>query len=115
MSWEIDVFGNIRKNVKSQKQYYLASQEDYRGVMVSLTAQLATAYIQLRTYQEQLEVARHNLKSQEEILQLNETKLQVGLASKLTVAQARGLWLQTQATIPGIEAPFTARQIQSSY
>lgn len=104
MSWEIDVFGNIRKNVKSQKQYYLASQEDYRGVMVSLTAQLATAYIQLRTYQEQLEVARHNLKSQEEILQLNETKLQVGLASKLTVAQARGLWLQTQATIPGIEA-----------
>ncbi len=104
MNWELDVFGNIRKNVKSQKQYYLASQEDYRGVMVSLTAQLATAYIQLRTYQEQLEVARHNLKSQEEILQLNETKLQAGLTSKLTVAQARGLWLQTQATIPGIEA-----------
>lgn len=104
MNWELDVFGNIRKNVKSQKQYYLASQEDYRGVMVSLTAQLATAYIQLRTYQEQLEVARHNLKSQEDILQLNETKLQAGLTSKLTVAQARGLWLQTQATIPGIEA-----------
>ena len=104
MNWEIDVFGNIRNNVKSQKQYYLASQEDYRGVMVSLTAQIATAYIQLRTYQEQLEVARRNLKSQEEILQVNETKLQAGLTSKLTVAQSRGLWLQTQATIPGIEA-----------
>lgn len=104
MSWEIDVFGNIRNNVKSQKQYYLASQEDYRGVMVSLTAQLATAYIQLRTYQEQLEVAYHNLKSQEEILQVNETKFQIGLTSKLTVAQSRGLLLQTKATIPGIEA-----------
>lgn len=104
MNWEIDVFGSIRKNVKSQKQYYLASQEDYRGVMVSLTAQIATAYIQLRTYQEQLEIAHRNLKSQQEILEINETKLKAGLTSKLTVAQARGLWLQTQATIPSIEA-----------
>lgn len=104
MNWEIDVFGSIRKNAKSQKQYYLASQEDYRGVMVSLAAEVAAAYIQLRTYQQQLDVARHNLQSQEEILQLNETKLNIGLASKLTVAQSKGLWLQTKATIPGIES-----------
>lgn len=104
MNWEIDVFGSIRKNVKAQKEYYLASQEDYRGVMISLAAEVATAYIQLRTYQQLLEVARHNLKSQEEILQVNETRLQAGLTSQLTVAQARGLWLQTKATLPGIEA-----------
>ena len=67
MNWEIDVFGSIRKSVKAQKEYYLASQEDYRSVMVSLAAEIATAYIQLRTYQQQLEVARHNLQSQEEI------------------------------------------------
>lgn len=104
MNWEIDVFGSIRKDVKAQKQYYIASQEDYRGVMVSLTAEIASAYIQLRTYQKQLEVARNNLQSQEEILQINEVKLKTGLASKLTVAQSRGLLLQTKATIPGIEA-----------
>lgn len=104
MNWEIDVFGGIRKNVKAQKEYYLASQEDYRGVMVSLASEVATAYIQLRSYQQQLEVARRNLKSQEEILKLNEAKLQVGLTSRLTVAQAKGLLLQTQATLPGIEA-----------
>lgn len=104
MNWEIDVFGNIRKNVKAQKEYYLASQEDYRSVMISLAAEVATAYIQLRTYQQQLEVARHNLQSQEEILQLNEAKLKAGLTSHLTVAQSRGLWLQTKATIPGIES-----------
>lgn len=104
MNWEIDVFGSIRKNVKSQKQYYLASQEDYRGTMVSLTAEIAIAYIQLRAYQQQLEVARYNLQSQEQILRLNESQLQAGLISRLTVAQAKGLWLQTKATIPGIEA-----------
>lgn len=104
MNWEIDVFGSIRKNVKAQKEYYLASQEDYRSIMVSLAAETATAYIRLRTYQQQLGVARHNLKSQEEILELNEAKLQAGLTSRLTVAQARGLWLQTKATLPGIEA-----------
>ena len=104
MNWEIDVFGSIRKNVKAQKEYYLASVEDYRSVMVSLAAQVAIAYIQLRTYQQQLVVARNNLKSQEEILQINEARSNAGLASQLTVAQAKGLWLQTKATLPGIEA-----------
>lgn len=57
MNWEIDVFGNIRKGAKAQKEYYLASQEDYRGTMVSLASEVAMAYIRLRTYQQQLEVA----------------------------------------------------------
>lgn len=104
MNWELDVFGNIRKNVKAQKEYFLASQEDYRGVMVSLAAEVATAYIQLRTYQQQLEVAKLNVKSQEEILQINDAKLKVGLASSLVVAQSKSLLLQTKATIPGIQA-----------
>lgn len=104
MNWELDVFGSIRKNVQAQKEYYLASQEDYRGVMVSLAAQVATAYFQLRTYQQQLEVAKQNVKSQEEILQINETKLNVGLGSSLAVAQSKSLLLQTRATIPSIQA-----------
>lgn len=56
------------------------------------------------TYQQQLEVARNNLESQEEILRINEAKLAAGLTSNLTVAQSKGLWLQTKATLPGLEA-----------
>lgn len=104
MNWELDVFGNIRKNVKAQKEYFLASQEDYRGIMVSLAAEIATAYVQLRNYQQQLRVAQLNVKSQEEILEINETKLKAGLASNLNVAQSRSLLLQTKATIPGLKA-----------
>lgn len=103
MSWEIDVFGSIRKSVKAQKEYYLASQEDYRSVMISLVAQLAEAYINLRTYQTQLDVARQNLESQKQIVELTTTRFNTGLASRLDVSQAQSLYLQTKATIPGIE------------
>lgn len=102
-SWEIDVFGSIRKNVKARRDYYIASQEDYRSVMVSLVAQLATAYINLRTYQTQLEVARQNLESQQQIVGLTTTRFNTGLASRLDVSQAQSLYLQTLATLPGIE------------
>lgn len=104
MNWEIDVFGSIRKSVKARKEYYLASTEDYRGTMVSLAAEVASAYIRLRTYQQQLEVARRNVRSQQEILDINEAKFETGLTSSLVVSQSRGLLLQTEATIPGIEA-----------
>lgn len=104
MNWEVDVFGSIRKGAKAQKQQYLASQEDYRAVMVSLVAQLSSTYINLRTAQKQLEVARRNLKSQKEILDITETRFNTGLASKLSVAQAKSLYLQTKAMIPGMEA-----------
>ncbi len=103
-SWEIDVFGSIRKNVKSQREMYYASQEDYRAVMVSLIAQLSSAYINLRSYQTQLEVARQNLESQKQIVDLTTTRFNTGLASRLDVSQAQSLYLQTQANIPGIEA-----------
>jgi len=103
MNWEIDVFGQIRKNIRAQKEYYEASREEYRGMMVALAAEVATAYVRLRAYQQQLEVARHNLRSQEEILRVNEAKFKAGLASRLAVSQSRGLWLETKAILPGIE------------
>lgn len=104
MNWEIDVFGSIRKNVEAEKAYYSVSKENYRAVMVSLMAQLSAAYIQLRTYQTQLKVARQNLQSQKEILDLTETRFKTGLTSRLDVSQAKSLYLQTSATIPEIEA-----------
>ncbi len=104
MSWEMDVFGNIRKSAKSQKQFYYASQENYRAVMVSLIAQLSSLYIQLRAGQRQLDIANRNLSSQEDILILTEKRYTAGLNSKLDVAQAKSLYLQTKAIVPGLEA-----------
>lgn len=112
MNWEIDVFGSIRKSAKAQKELYYASQEDYRGVMVSLVSQLSIAYISLRTYQQQLDVANRNLQSQQEILTITESRFTTGLASSLDVAQAKSLYLQTKALIPTLEVAIT-QQINS--
>ena len=100
LNWELDVFGRIRKESSSQKEFYLAAQEDYRGVMVSLAAQLSTAYINLRSAQKQLEVT----------LELTESRFKLGVASQLDAAQAKSLYLQTKASLPGIESTI-AQQI----
>lgn len=104
LNWELDVFGRIRKESSSQKEFYLAAQEDYRGVMVSLAAQLSTAYMNLRSAQKQLEVTQENIESQEQVMNITESKFKLGLVSQLDVAQAKSLYLQTKATLPGIEA-----------
>ena len=58
MNWEIDVFGSIRNRVKAQKENFAASKEDYNAVMVSLCAQVASAYINLRELQQEVEVVK---------------------------------------------------------
>ena len=103
LNWELDVFGRIRKESSSQKEFYLAAQEDYRGVMVSLAAQLSTA-------QKQLEVTRENIESQKKVMELTESRFKLGLASQLDAAQAKSLYLQTKASLPGIESTI-AQQI----
>ena len=104
------MFGRIRKESSSQKEFYLAAQEDYRGVMVSLAAQLSTAYINLRSAQKQLEVTRENIESQKKVMELTESRFKLGLASQLDAAQAKSLYLQTKASLPGIESTI-AQQI----
>lgn len=55
MSWELDIFGSIRQRVKAQKETFAASKEEYTAVMVSLSAQVASSYIQLRELQQEPE------------------------------------------------------------
>ena len=72
--------------------------------MVSMSAQLSTAYINLRTAQKQLQVTQENLESQKKVMELTVSKFDVGLVSQLDVAQSKSLYLQTKASIPGIES-----------
>lgn len=107
MSWEIDLAGRIRHRVKAQRESYLASQEEVCGVMVSLCAQVATAYFTLRQYQQELEVLDHNCESQRSVVAITEARYKSGLASKLDVAQARSVYYGTLAQVPSMEANIT--------
>lgn len=104
MNWEIDVFGSIRNRVKAQKENFAASKEDYNAVMVSLCAQVASAYINLRELQQEVEVVKKNCLSQQAVVQITEKRYETGLVSKLDVAQALSVYYDTKASLPMLEA-----------
>lgn len=104
MSWELDIFGSIRQRVKAQKETFAASKEEYTAVMVSLSAQVASAYINLRELQQELQVVEKNCDSQAAVLKITEVRYNTGLVSKLDVAQAKSVYFNTKATIPQLES-----------
>lgn len=102
-SWEIDLFGGVRRSVEAADANIEASVEDRRATLVTLLGDVAKNYIDLRGFQRRLAVARANLKSQQEILGLTKVRFQAGLASDLDVAQAEAQVATTTAQIPTLE------------
>ena len=104
MSWQLDVFGVIRQKAKAQKELYAASKEEYNATMVSLCAEVASVYFNLREVQQELDVLRRNAVSQEAVVKITESRYKTGLVSKLDVAQAKSVYYSTLASIPTAEA-----------
>ena len=104
MSWQLDVFGMIRQKAKAQKELYNASKEEYNATMVSLCAEIASAYFNLREQQLELDVLRRNAASQETVVAITEARYKTGLVSKLDVAQSKSVYYSTLASIPMTEA-----------
>jgi NodT family efflux transporter outer membrane factor (OMF) lipoprotein len=103
-SWQVDLFGTIRNRVKAEKENFAASKAEYNATMVTLCAEVATAYINLRETQQELLVAQENLKSQYAVVQITEKQFEAGLNSKLDVAQAYSVYYSTKASLPSIES-----------
>ncbi|MFG0257168.1 MAG: efflux transporter outer membrane subunit [Phycisphaerales bacterium JB043] len=101
-SWEIDVFGRIARQVEAADATYEATEEDRRDVQVSLFAEVARAYLSVRSLQAQLAAAENNIGSQREILSLTETRFRDGISSGLDVAQAREVLASSEAQIPAL-------------
>lgn len=108
MSWEIDVFGKIKRQLKADKAAVDVSRADYDAVMVSLCANVAKTYLQLRTYQMQYQVAINHIKSQEKVLKIAQARQEAGIGDMLEVTQAKIVLYSTQSTIPGLESSIRA-------
>jgi len=102
-SWEPDTWGGIRKNVASYDATYQSQKESLRNTMVTLTADLALDYIDVRSYQAQLAVTSSNLVKYRETYEMTVEKRDSGLASDLDVQQALETVQSTEATIPTLE------------
>ena len=103
-SWELDIFGRVRRSVEAAQGDLEATEADYHDVLVSLVAEVALNYVEARTLQTQLEVAEENLKSQRETLQLTQWRFEAGLVSRLDVEQARGNLESTRAQLPRLRS-----------
>ena len=98
--WELDIFGSVRRSLEAAGADLQASQEDLRDVLVSLLAEVALNYVQVRTYQSRIAVAEANLEAQGETHQLTLWRYQAGLSDELAVQQARYNLESTRSQIP---------------
>ncbi|MDD2924890.1 efflux transporter outer membrane subunit [Rhodoferax sp.] len=101
--WEADVFGANRSSINASEADAQAAQASLRDVQVSIAAEVALAYIQLRGSQAQLAIAHTNLASQQETLQITQWRAQAGLVTSLEVEQAQSSVAQTAAQIPALQ------------
>ncbi|MEM9659541.1 MAG: efflux transporter outer membrane subunit, partial [Planctomycetota bacterium] len=102
-SWELDFWGRYRRLVEAARADWQASVEEYGDAMVMLYAELATAYVQLRTFEERLRYARQNVEIQQGTLRLAQDRFRDGLGTELDARQAGTSLAQTQAAIHQLE------------
>ncbi len=102
--WEIDVFGGVRRSVEEAEAVIAASEEGLRSVLVSLAAEVARNYLELRGNQFRAHIAKENIKSQHQTLEMAQARFKVGLSSQLDIEQARAQLTATEAEVPGLEA-----------
>ena len=103
-SWEIDLWGRIRRLTESAQASLLATEYARRGVVLSLVATVANTYLQLRGLDEQLRVAQMTLEAYAETVRLFELQHRYGVVSRMNVEQARSQYETAASAIPGIES-----------
>jgi multidrug efflux system outer membrane protein len=102
--WELDFFGRVRRGVEAQTALVQAAEAALYHTHVTITAEVARNYFELRGAQQRLEVARRNAANQEESLRITQARLDGGRGTQLDVSRAQALLSATLATIPDLEA-----------
>ncbi len=101
--WEIDLFGGTRRQIEAAEAALAATGEDRRDVLVSLEAEVARNYLELRTAQQRRTIALDTLRSREQTLELVRGKYRLGLGGQLETVQSEASLALTKAEIPALE------------
>ncbi len=110
LSWELDVFGRIRKTTQGRGALIAAAEEDVQDLQVLLASELASAYFDLRGAQDRLQVARRNAENQQHTLDVTLQRLEAGRGNEFDSERARAQLNSTLAGIPELEASIAALQ-----
>ncbi|MBE7411164.1 MAG: efflux transporter outer membrane subunit [Leptospiraceae bacterium] len=103
-SWTLDVFGGVRRNIESANANLQMTLEDRRGIFLTLISDVATNYVNLRTFQKQISIAKEQLKIQEQTSLIMKKRYEAGFASILDTSNANALVANTKAQIPILES-----------
>lgn len=103
MSWEVDLFGKLRQNVKAASADLAQATENYHAAQVTLAAEVVEAYVDLRTAQAQLEVYQRNLSTRGDTVQITRWREQAGESTTFETQQAASTLEQARATLPTLK------------
>jgi outer membrane protein, multidrug efflux system len=103
-SWELDFWGRVRRSVEAADAAVDAAEDSRRDVLVILLAEVARNVTEVRGAQQRLVIARQNIQTQQESVELTRVRFEAGLGTEVDVAQARTLLATTQAQVPILEA-----------
>jgi outer membrane protein, multidrug efflux system len=103
VSWEIDFFGRVRRATEAERALFLGTEEARRSVVLTLVADVAEAYFELRDFDRRLEIARNTIGSRRESLQLASDRFEGGLTSELDMRQAEAELRRIEAIVFDLE------------
>jgi len=102
-SWEVDLWGRVRRSTEAARADLLGTEEARRGVILSLVSSVAGSYVNLRDLDRQLVIAQETVKSRGESLELFRLRFQGGFSSEVEYVQVKSQYEEAMATIPAIE------------
>lgn len=103
-SWEIDFWGRYRRTIEAADANREAAIQAYGNAMVMLLSEVATSYVQLRTFEQRLAFAQENVTIQQRSTELAQARFDAGTTTELDLRQAKASLAQTQSTIPPLKA-----------
>ena len=103
-SWELDIFGGIRRGLQAANADASAATEARRAILVTVLGEVGRSYIELRGSQLRLDIAEKNIKTQQDTLHLTESRAKAGLATEFDVSRARAQLETTQSAVPTLQS-----------
>lgn len=110
VSWEIDVFGRLRRQVESARANLLASEEGRRATILTLVSSVALSYINLRSLDRQLEIARSTTESREESFRVFQLRFEGGTVSEMELTQSQAEYEDSLSRIPLLESQIAQQE-----
>jgi outer membrane protein, multidrug efflux system len=109
-SWELDLWGRIRRSSEAAKANLLASEEGRQGVILTLVSSVAASYVNLRDLDKQLEISQRTAQSRKESLELFRLRFDAGIINEMQLAQNSSEYEQAMATIPQIQKAISQQE-----